>query len=739
MNDLHLDRSTGVRPDERHRLDGRGQLDIGHELPLLTQYLRIALRRKWVIMGAVAGAVLLGLLVTLLMTPRFTATSTLEISRESDNIVKVEGVERESNPADLEFYQTQYGLLRSRSLAERVVRELRLADDPSFFAMFRVPVEEEARSLGGKQVFAATGRDKRVRDASTALLDNLTIIPIRASRLVEVSFESPDAAFSAKIINAWSKNFIELNLERRFDATSYARKFLENRLEQLRGRLEESERMLVSYAASQKIITIPVAGANAGSSIERPIVADDLAALNTALADATNERMLAHSRVGREGGTAKEALSNQAISSLREKRAEIAADYAKMMAQFEPDYPPAKALASQLAQLDRSLGGEESRVSDSLRRTYAESMLRERSLQDKVESLKVGLLDQKRRSIQYNIFQRDVDTNRQLYDGLLQRYKEIGVAGGVGTNNISIVDRAEIPEKPSSPRLLINLFISLLAGLIIGAIATFALEQIDEAIADPSEVERELRFPLLGVIPQSGDIDPREALEDRKSPVVEAFLSVQTNLEFATENGAPRSMSVTSTRPAEGKSTTAYALARSLARAQRKVVLIDADMRSPSIHGHFDLPNDKGLSNYLSGGGDIAGILAPGPIAGLSVMTAGPQPPNAAELLTGPRLQLLIAELLKTFDHVVIDSPPVMGLADAPLIASKVQGTIYVLESHGVRASLAKVALSRLVAAHAQVLGVVLTKFEEKRAHFGYGYDYGYGYGLGDKSSEKAG
>ena len=343
--------------------------------------------------------------------------------------------------------------------------------------------------------------------------------------------------------------------------------------------------------------------------------------------------------------------------------------------------------------------------------------------------MKTGYLDLRRRSIQYNIYQQEVDTNRALYDGLLQRFKEIGVAGGVGINNVSVVDAADVPQKPSSPRLLLNLLVSVLVGFGLGVAAAFALEQIDEAIADPAEVERRLGLPLLGSVPKLEKTTPKEALLDRKSDLFDAYLAIQTSLAFTTAHGIPRTFAVTSTRPAEGKSTTALALATTLARSHRKVLLVDGDMRSPSVHHLGGVDHDRGLSNFLAGDDDIATMVFPMRDLGVTAMSAGPIPPNAAELLTGDRFAILLERLLEHYDHVIIDSPPVMGLADAPLIASRVEGVIFAVESHGIRSSLVKTALGRLASANTRIFGGVLTKFEARKAHYGYGYDYGYGYG----------
>ena len=701
--------------------------------PLIQQYLRVALRWKYVIIGVTVACIVLGLVVTLLMTPKYTATATVEIAREASQVTNIQGVERDTSIADQEFYQTQYGLLKSRALSERVATQLRLVDDPDFFKMFGSRDKNPAFDLTNNR-YTAAGRAERQRVAGEILLRNLSIDPTRLSRLVDIAFTSPRAAFSVRVANAWADNFIQTNLERKVQATSYGRNLLERQLQLQKQRLDESQRQLVGYASQQEIINLPAqAGSTAGApTAERSIVADDLAALNTVLTQATADRIAAEARYqsGGTGGASTEALGNVAINNLRQRRAELAAQYQQLMVQFEPGYPAAQALKSQIDQLDRAIGREESRVTGSIKGTYHAAVTREKKLQAKVDLLKSSYLDNRRRSIQYNIYQQEVDTNRALYDGLLQRYKEIGVANGVGVNNISIVDMADEPQKPSSPRLFLNLLVSLLAGMALGAGAAFVLEQMDEAFGDPGEVEHKLGLPLLGSVPKVDDgRAPRDELLDRKSDLVDAYLAISTNLGFTTEHGAPRSFSVTSTRPAEGKSTTALALATMLARAGKRVIIVDCDMRSPSIHHLGNVGHEHGLSNFLAGEEAIEPLTFQMPDLGLTAMSAGPIPPNAAELLTGNRLAMLIDRLLEQYDHVVLDSPPVMGLADAPLIAARVEGVVYAVESHGIRARQVKTALGRLAAANVHIFGGVLTKFESRRAAYGYGYEYGYSYG----------
>ena len=746
MNDLTFGRAQDDGADDSAAARDLTDNATGDAPPIVVQYLRVVQRWKWLIAGSFAVSAILALLVTLLMTPQYTAEATLEIQRQNDRITQVRGVEPETSSVDMEFYQTQYGLLQAHSLSERVATDLRLYSEPQFFEMFGDG--ETAASIRANPAANSTAvRQERIRRAGATLLKRVNIAPVRLSRLVSVRFTSPDPQFSARVVNAWTRDFVQAELERRFDATSYARRFLEQHLEQLRGRLEQSERQLVAYAERQRIINIPSSVSSSavpGSATvtERPLVAEDLSALNQQLNEATAARMMAESRLHGRGGETPEALQNSAISTLRERRAEMAAERARMLTQFEPQYPPAQALSNQIQDLDRSIAREEGRVNGMIRSAYASAVQREQALHSRVATLQEDLLNLRGRTIQYNIYQRDVDTNRQLYDGLLQRYKEIGVAGGVGVNNVAIVDPGQIPNRPSSPNLIRNILLAMIFGGILGVGLAFAFEQIDETISNPGDVERALSLPLLGTIPKSDSDDPRQDLGDRKSPLVEAYLSAQTSLGFTTDHGTPKSFIVTSTQPAEGKSTTAYALAHSLARTGRSVVLVDADMRSPSLHHLFDVKNEQGLSNYLAGSGNLLAMVRKGSDEGPALLPAGPPPPNAAELLVGDRLGHAIQELQNHFDHVILDVPPVMGLADTPLIASRVEGTIFVVESHATRSSRALIAVRRLKDAHARILGVLMTKFESKRAHYGYGYDYGYGYGNsnnGDSNSKSNG
>lgn len=704
----------------------------------LAWILAILKKRKWLLIGSVVGAFLLGLVVTLLMTPQYTSETVLEIQRETRNFTNVDGVDaRTPSTVDNEFYETQAGLLRSVALAGSVATDNRLQDDAKFFEMFK---SRKAKSWfnDGRLIAGASSRDERVREASALLLDHLKVVIVRQSRLATISFTSPDANFSKKIVDSWATHFIQSTLDRRYSATSYARKFLEDRLSQLRTRIDLAERQLVDYAARQGIVTLPSetsAGDNKGSSGERSLVADDLVALNRQLATATADRIEAQSRLGAGGGEVQEALSNTGISQMRSRRAELSSQYAEMLQKFDPAYPPARALRAQIATLDQSIAREEGRVRSTLQQSYESARLREAALSDKVSDLKTGLFDLRRRSTQYNILMREVDTNRQLYDALLQRYKEIGVAGGVGVNNIAVVDVGDLPDKPSSPNLLLNLALAMIGGLVVGLSLAFALEQLEDSLSDPAEVIELLRIGLIGVVPKV-DSAPVPTLLDLKSALSEAYFSVETSLALATTHGFPRTLVVTSSRAGEGKSLTSLGLAKTLAVQGRRVLLIDADMRSPSVNHMLDRNATPGLSNLLAGGADTAAVIQDTNIPNLSIIAAGAMPPSAAQLLVGTRLKDMLGTLFGTFDHIIIDAPPVMGFADAPLIANQVEGVCFVIEAHGTNKSSARTAIARLRSAETTIFGAIVTKFDSKRSFSGYGYDYGYGYGYGEDAAQ---
>lgn len=715
-------------------LENSPYTEYNHETPMLVQYWQAIMRHVLPIGLILAGCIVFGTIATLLMTPFYASTASIEISRQQDKVTNVEGVSTPNSAGrDLEFYQTQYSLLESYSIAERVARSQNLASKDSFFETYNLDPSSSSLLATSPTKQSAAERDRRLQLATNILRDNIYIIPIRGSSLVDIRFESPSPKLSAQIANAWVAQFIASNLDRRFDSTVDARRFLEEQLGELKQKLEESERNLSGYADEKEIIILQTERSAEGKTVsKKTLVSVDLEALNRALAQATADRIALQSEAKQSAGN-KNALSNGALNNLREERAKVQAEYAKLMVQFEPEYPSAKALQSQIDALSKSVIAEEKRSRTGSTARYREALQREQQLRSQVDRLKRQFSGERRDAIQHDIYQREVDTNRQLYDGLLQRYKEIGVAG-VGANNISIVDRAQPSKSPSSPKLILNLAFSLLAGLGLAAAYVFIVEQIDQTIKDPSDLKSQLGIASLGSIPFFDTEDILSTLSDKKSVIWEAYLSIRTSLAFLTEHGVPRSFLLTSTRPNEGKSTSSFALAAVLASANRRILLIDGDMRNPSIHKMINLENKAGLSNYLAGEDDVNSLITGNLGSGFDVMPAGPIPPNAAELLSNSRMRELIENLTDKYDTIIIDAPPVMGLADIPLLATSVEGVIFTIEAGGVKMRGIQGAIKRVQTSRKTIFGGIVTKVDMK--HTGYGADYAYQYQYGNKPQD---
>ena len=680
--------------------------------PVLVNYWQAIKRHRLLIACVVAFSLLAGIVITYLMEPEYTATSTIEISRQQQNVVNVEGVQPEEAGQNAEFYQTQYGLLQSRSIAERVVRKLDLTGDGDFFAAHDI---EFASGLDSVSL------EERQRLATRILLGNMEVVPVRGSGLVDLAYQSPSPTLSQRVANNWADEFIASDQDRRFASTVGAREMLERRLAELRERLEESERQLVTYARNREIVNVSSERSGTGEGgAERSLVSAELEALNDTLSQATARRIAAQSQLAR--GPVEQAGNSATIVALREAKALAAAEYAQLLTRFEPQYPAALALKTRMDELDRSIAQEQRRLRGNARASYEQALAEERGLAERVGSAKNRLLEQQNDRIQYNIFQRDADTNRELYDALLQRYKEIGVAG-VGTNSIAIVDYAELPTAPSSPSLLLNSLLALLAGGLLSAIAVIIAEQIDQTIKSPDDVKQRLGLPVLAAVPETKD-DLFDSMEDPKSDLSESYAAARTSLALSTSRGLPSSLMMTSTRPAEGKTTSAIAIASSIARLGKSVLIVDADMRNPSVHRRFDIENDRGLSNYLTGDDEIAALIHEN-IAGTSVMVAGPLPPNPSDLLSSDRMRQLIERLGQLYDTIIVDAPPVLGISDAPLVAQVVEEVIYVVEAGGAKIPAIRSSLGRLESAGADTLGVIVTKLKAGEAEYSYQYSYG--------------
>lgn len=701
------------------------QLDIGETL-------RVLIKWKWLILGAISLGIVAAIAVTLASTRVYRAAITLDINTSQMEIMGNDrgGVQPRPRNEDA-FLQTEYGLLKSRSLATRVIQMLNLANDPNFVSQ-QPPLA------------------KRELAAAFKVMGGLEVEPVRGSHLVTLYYRDVDPERAAAIANAFGKGFIAAGAAQRYDATAYARDFLQSRLSLTRQRLETSERELVNYAQKQGILQLDRGGSDGATAEGRKgdgptgtsgdsLTAQSLTALNGSLSSAIEERISAEQRYkqAEAGGLSGDVLNATSVQALRAERDKLQADYREQLATFQPDYPGMVSMRDRMAQIDKALAKESGDMTSSLRSGYLTALGREAELRDQVDALRGKVLTLRDRGIGYTILQREVDTNRALYDALLERFKEIGIVGGLGETDAEVVDTALPPHSPFKPRPLRNLLVGIIAGLVIGLAAAFGIEFIDDTVKIPEDAKKKLGLPALGLVPRMAKTASMiEELAVPRSNVAEAYYSVMTALQFSSNHGYPKSLVVTSSRAGEGKSSTSLALAQNFARIGVSVLLIDADLRNPSFHsGKSD---KRGLSALLVSADRVTDHVVSTRTPRLSLLPSGPIPPNPAELLVSNRIQSVIREAMDGFDIVIVDAPPVLGLADAPILGSACEATLLVVESGSVRRRIILDALDRLRAADARITGVVLTKHDSKASGYGYGYGYGYGATNRPRSGGKA-
>jgi succinoglycan biosynthesis transport protein ExoP len=699
---------------------------------LLFEGLRILFKRKWLILAIAIAVVAIGAMRSLMITPMYTATVRIQIDARPIKIV--EGGQVESADNSYEFLRTQIELLRSTAVAERVVSLARLADDPDFFKPREFSLLAAIGSLLRGAAAKGNSEPDRAALAQTAayiVAANQSVRIVHGSRIVDVSYTDPAPARAQRVANVYADAFIASNLDKRFQANVYAKAFLEDQLAQLKVRLEEAEQTVIAFAEKEEFVI---------TSEKSSIAESNLTAANAALGGVISERIKAEQMWRQvenvDALNLPQFLLNPVIQGLRATRNTLDGEYKEKLQTFKPGYPVMVQLQSRMREIDRQIVIEVKAIKESHKAAYEQTQQQESEMRARIESLRLETLDLQRRSIQYNNLKREANTLRTLYEGMLQRHKEVDVAGGTGANNIFVVDKASPPGTPSSPNLSRALLMSLMLGLGGGFGVAFLLERLDDAIRAPDQLERLTGAPTLGVIPNVGkDAAVEDELLNPRSSVAEAYRSLCTALQFSTDEGLPRSLIITSSVQAEGKSITSLAIARHFANMGLRVLIVDADLRNPSLHQKLNLGNSIGLSNYLTGERLPPQTFQATDIDKLTFMATGPLPPNAADLLSGPRLFSLLSVGAETFDLIVIDCPPVMGLADAPLLSNAAAATVFVVGAGQSRPGQIRGALKRLQFARSPIVGTVLTKSESQNAPYGYEYGYGYGYGYGAKEN----
>lgn len=652
--------------------------DTGIRLRILS-YWRMVRRWLWLVLLITIVVVCLAMSLALLRIPIYTASVKLQINEMPSRVVESGHVAPERSGSIREL-RTFHQILKSRLIAERVVSSLDLAENESFLTAHRHSrLQSLFEWLPGANRPRLPARDElRKSTAVTIIIDNRRVRPSPGARLVDVEFRDPNPELAARIANAYAQALIDGNLQQRANTSAFAKRFLEDRLQQLRSQLKTSEKSLLDFAQREEILDV----------YDRETTAEaSLASATSELDRLVSNRLKSEQQWKQVAQTdaihIPQFLANGTVGKMRARRNSLMREYREKLATFKPSYPAMVQIRNKIAETNRQIAKEVDLIRGTLKAAFTASAQQESDMIARVKFLRAEVLALQRRSIQYNVLKREVETNRKLYNDLLRRYKEVEIAAGVGADKAFVVDYARVPTHPSSPQIGQTVLLAVVFGLVLGLAVSSLLEIMDDRFHTPKDVEDGLGLNVLGVIPnvKGGAVD--HDILNLRSASTDAYRSLATTLQLSHRQDGGQSICVASAGPAEGKSITALAVARILAKRGLKVLLIDADLRHPSLHTKLDIRNSEGLTDYL------AGMRAPGEIAqatdlpSLAFIARGRLRANTSKLLTGDGLANLLTTAQSVFDFIIVDGPPVTGLADAQLLANAADATLLLVRQRG--------------------------------------------------------
>lgn len=726
----------------------------------LREYWKILVKRKWLIIALLAIVVTATFMVTKLQVPEYRATALVLIEPEAAQVLAFADLEQTAGRNSSEYRASQYEILRSRALATAVVEAEQLQDHPELTGEVRQrSLIAELRALTGlllSTVFpdAQNGDDAGAEQdpaiaAATRLQRMIEIEPVRNTHVVRVRAVSFDPEFSARLANALVREYIDTSMQRRFDSGTQARRFLEGQLDEMRIALERSDRALAQFAREARVSDLE-------ANIE--LTRDGLRSNTERLEEVRRERLRLESwaelaQQGRvehlepvAGNERLAELRNERLAELRTRLQDARIEYRNLSERYTDSFPMMAEKGRELEALRDELAAEQDRIVGSISGRLESLRAEEASLERAIERREEQLMALSERSVQYNILRREYETNRELHDALLQRMKEVGVAAGVQKSNISVIDEANVPRQQFRPVLQKNLAIASMLGLMIGIGLALLLEFLDSTIRRTEDIERLVDRPVLGLIPlvrprgkraSAAKGRPDRALShysvtEPKSAVSEAFRSLRTSLMFSTPEGMPGVLLFTSSSQGEGKSTSAINLATVLAQNGASVLLIDADLRRPTLHRDFGIPRAPGLTDSISqvsrGNQPEHPLIHSTDLEGLSVMPAGHATPSPAELLSSRQLAKVINDCRRIFDHVIVDAPPILGLADAVVASRMVDGVVLVASAGETGKENFRVSVQRLRQVQSPLIGVVLNRVDLESPEYSYYSAYYYNY-----------
>ncbi len=696
------------------------QLDFARALNILKKW-------SWFILLSIVITLGLAALIVFRLAPVYSASSTLEIKQQERKIFSESDIA--GIVVDDEFFSTMVELIKSRTLAESVVNNLNLASDPEFVS------QDQDRS-------------QRMKSAITKFVDTLRVKPIGASRLISVTFEHTDPRTTSDVVNSISDTFISNNLDRKFNATAYAREFIEEQLSTTKKTLENSERALARYATDNRLVTVRD---NNGEDTPGLLTADALVILDAELIGARTKRLESERRynLSQENSALGNPNNSAALAELKRQHYELNSTLIEQSARYLPTFPPVVDLQNQVDLLSEQIKEEESNLGSfdisNLKTEYEIALAKEADLQSRVNSLKNSVTNIRAKSVEYNILKREVQTNSAQYDALLQRLKDVSISDDLDSDLVVIVDRAQPPVKPIRPKKLLLLLLAGGLGGVLGLSIVALIELLDDKIKSPEQVKNHVTKVIMGVTPIVKNIKNREEmlleLTNSHSSIAEAYASFRTNIQLSGPNGGPRIIHLTSSESGEGKSISSLGLALRFAGIGGRTLLIDADLRLPTFNRNAK--DSIGLSGLLTTNEHPKDHIIETRFDNLDLLISGSNVPNPSEILSTYKMDEILEYARGSYEHIIIDSPPVMGLADALILGAKADATILMIKSGAIRVPVAKQSIEKLLNNNAKVLGAAITSYQPPtRGYYSY-YNYAYGeksssYGKGKSSNAKA-
>nr|UXE45062.1 hypothetical protein Hi04_10k_c4246_00030 [uncultured bacterium] len=723
----------------------------------LLDYVRVIYKRRWIALPVFLIVMTFGVINTLRQTSVYQGRVQLLIEKDTPNVATLDQMFQSQDGWFLDdFYQTQYRILQSRSLARRSVDLLGLWDAPRLgngpdlrggFSLLGL-VQSGVSKVYGLVKSASSGSQKPASaeppaqaaavDGETAVqsaridefLAGLTVAPVKNSRLVELRYQSTDPVFAASAANAVAKSYIQQSMDFRTTTSKAAADFLGDRLGEQRKAVEKSEAALQAFRERNGAVSV---ADNSSSNIVMARLTDLNAALTKAKTERINKEALYNQLKSAEKSGAVDALpavlSNDYIQRLKGELADLQRQRAQLAERYGERHAEMIKMRTAIETADAKLRNEMGKIVESVANQYQAALSEERGLQSALDAQKGEALGLNRKGIEFSVLQREVESNRQIYQSLLQRTKETDISSERRSTNVRIIDAAETPRVPILPHTERDLMITTFGALLLALGLVFVVDYMDNRIKTPQELKTHLPVPFLGMLPtlaQSKEgVNPLISNDDVPANFMEAFKKVRTNMLFSSADDGLHSVVVTSAAPGEGKSLVASNLAVALAQTGQRVLLMDADMRRPRVHEIFDAPMEPGLSNLMTGNVKASEAIRKAPsVPGLWLLPSGHIPPNPAELLGSRRYSMFVASLAEHFDWLIIDSPPVMVVADGSIVANLATGVLFVVGADRTTRQAVRAAYDQLVSANARVIGSVLNRVDIERHSYYYASYY---------------